>query len=73
MEPSLAVEGGSTRVVFKAYYVEKALAPSLRCSGQEVVVMDNLFSAHKGERVRDLIEERGSASLSTCLLTPHRS
>jgi transposase len=37
-------------------YVEEALVPSLR-SGQ-VVVMDNL-TAHKGERVRDLIEERG--------------
>jgi transposase len=36
--------------------VEEALVPSLR-SGQ-VVVMDNL-TAHKGERVRDLIEERG--------------
>jgi transposase len=55
MGPSLAVEGATTRGVFEAY-VEKALAPSLR-SGQ-VVVMDNL-SAHKGERVRDLIEERG--------------
>ena len=37
-------------------YVEEALVPRLR-SGQ-VVVMDNL-TAHKGERVRDLIEERG--------------
>jgi transposase len=55
MGPSLAVEGATTRVVFEAY-VEEALAPSLR-SGQ-VVVMDNL-TAHKGERVRDLIEERG--------------
>jgi hypothetical protein len=36
--------------------VERILAPSLR-SGQ-VVVMDNL-SAHKGERVRELIEGRG--------------
>jgi transposase len=56
MGTSLAVEGATTRVVFEAY-VEKALAPSLR-SGQVVVIMDNL-SAHKGERVRDLIEERG--------------
>ena len=55
MGPSLAVEGATTRAVFEAY-VEKALAPNLR-SGQ-VVVMDNL-SAHKGERVRELIEERG--------------
>jgi hypothetical protein len=30
-----------------------------------VVVMDNL-GAHKGERVRELIQERGSASLCTC-------
>jgi transposase len=33
------------------------LAPTLR-PGQIVVVMDNL-SAHKGARVRELIEERG--------------
>ena len=37
-------------------YVEEALAPSLR-PGQ-VVVMDNL-TAHKGGRVRELIEGRG--------------
>jgi len=55
MGPSVAVEGATTRAVFEAY-VEQALAPSLR-SGQ-VVVMDNL-SAHKGGRVRDLIEARG--------------
>ena len=40
-------------------YVERVLAaPSLR-PGQEVVVMDNLLSAHKGEEVRELIEARG--------------
>jgi transposase len=44
-----------SRAVFEAY-VEKALAPSLR-RGQ-VAVMDNL-TAHKGERVREIIEERG--------------
>jgi transposase len=55
MGPSLAVEGTTTRAVFEAY-VEWALSPTL-CSGQ-VVVMDNL-TAHKGERVRELIEERG--------------
>ena len=54
MGPSLAVEGATTRAVFETY-VEEALAPSLR-PGQ-VVVMDNL-SAHKGERVRELIEQR---------------
>ena len=55
MRPSLTVEGATDSAVFEAY-VEQVLAPTLR-SGQ-VVVMDNL-SAHKGERVRELIEERG--------------
>lgn len=55
MGPSVAVEGSTTRVVFEAY-VEQALAPSLH-PGQ-VVVMDNL-TAHKGERVRELVEARG--------------
>src|ERR671911_1595281 len=55
MGPSLAVEGPTDREVFEAY-LEEVLAPSLR-SGQ-IVVMDNL-SAHKGDRVRELIEERG--------------
>lgn len=55
MGPSVAVEGATTRAVFEAY-VEQALAPSLR-EGQ-IVVMDNL-SAHKGGRVRELIEGRG--------------
>ena len=55
MGPSLAVEGATTTRVFETY-VERVLAPTLR-EGQ-VVVMDNL-SAHKGERVRELIEGRG--------------
>jgi transposase len=55
MGPCLAVEGSTTATVFEAY-VEKVLAPSLK-HGQ-IVVVDNL-SAHKGERVRKLIEERG--------------
>jgi transposase len=55
MGPSLTVEGATTSVVFEAY-LEQVLAPTLR-RGQ-VVVMDNL-SAHKGEKVRELIEERG--------------
>jgi transposase len=55
MGPALAVEGATTRTVFEAY-VEKALVPSLR-PGQ-VMVIDNL-SAHKGERVGELMEERG--------------
>jgi transposase len=54
MGPSLAVEGATTAAVFEAY-VERVLSPKLR-PGQ-VVVMDNL-TAHKGERVRELIEGR---------------
>jgi transposase len=55
MGPCLAVTGSTTATVFEAY-VERVLCPSLK-SGQ-VVVMDNL-SAHKGERVKELIEQRG--------------
>jgi transposase len=53
--PSLAVEGATNREVFETY-LERVLAPTLR-RGQ-VVVMDNL-TAHKGERIRELIEQRG--------------
>src|SRR5688500_7155179 len=62
MGPALTVEGATTSAVFEAY-VEQVLAPTLR-KGQ-VVVMDNL-SAHKGERVKELIEGRGCELSSTC-------
>jgi transposase len=62
MGPSLAVEGVTTKAVFEAY-AGRVLAPSL-WPGQ-IVVMDNL-SAHKGERLRELIEGRGCEPL--CLL-----
>ncbi len=55
MGPCVAVEGATTGAVFEAY-VERVLAPALR-PGQ-VVVLDNL-NAHKGERVRELVEARG--------------
>ncbi len=55
MGPSLAVDGPADRVVFEAY-LERMLLPTLRAG--QMIVMDNL-SAHKGERVRELIEERG--------------
>jgi transposase len=55
MGPSIAVEGATIGAVFEAY-LKEALLPSLR-PGQ-VVIMDNL-SAHKGERIRKLIEGRG--------------
>ena len=55
MGPCLAVEGTTTAIVFEAY-VEQVLAPSLR-DGQ-IVVVDNL-SAHKSEKARELIKQRG--------------
>ncbi len=55
MGPSLVVEGSTNKVLFETY-VERVLCSSLK--GGQVVVMDNL-SAHKGARVRDLIEDRG--------------
>jgi transposase len=66
MGPTLAVEGATDREVFEAY-VEEVLAPSLR-SGQ-IVVMDNL-SAHRGHRVRELIEERGCELLYLASYSP---
>ena len=51
----MAVEGSTTREVFEAY-LEWMLGPTLE-KGQ-IVVMDNL-SAHKGFRVRELLEQRG--------------
>jgi transposase len=55
MGPCLAVEGSTTTVVFEAY-LKRVLVPSLQAG--QVVVMDNL-SAHKGSKVRELIESRG--------------
>jgi DDE superfamily endonuclease len=55
MGTCVAVAGSTTAAVFEAY-VEWALASALR--SEQVVVMDNL-GAHKGERVRELIEGRG--------------
>ncbi len=55
MGPSLAVDGPTDRAVFEVY-VERMLVPSLGAG--QVIVMDNL-SAHKGERVRELVESRG--------------
>lgn len=59
MGPSLAVDGPTDREVFEAY-LERMLMPILRAG--QVVVMDNL-SAHKGGRVRELIEARGCTLL----------
>jgi DDE superfamily endonuclease len=55
MGASLVVEGSTNGTVFQTY-LEDVLLPTLQ-KGQ-VVVMDNL-SAHKGERLRELIEAKG--------------
>ncbi len=55
----MAFEGATTKAVFETY-VERILAPSLRAG--QVVVMDNL-GAHKGQRVKELIEARGATLL----------
>ena len=60
--PCLAVEGPKTKAVFEAY-VERILVPSLRPG--RVVILDNL-GAHKGERVRELIEGRGCSLYCSC-------
>ena len=49
------VEGSTNGTLFETY-LEEVLLPTLK-KGQ-VVVMDNL-SAHKGERVREMIEGKG--------------
>ena len=55
MGPCMAVVGSITRAALEAY-VERVLAPSL--SAGQVVVMDNL-SAHKGGRMREIVEGVG--------------
>ena len=55
MGPCMAVVGSTKKAVFEAY-VERVLAPSL--SPGRVVVLDNL-GAHRGRRVRELVEARG--------------
>lgn len=51
----MAVEGSTNKAVFETY-LEHFLAPTLK--GGQVVIMDNL-SAHKGEKIRQLIEDKG--------------
>ena len=55
MGPSMVVEGSTNEAVFETY-LEHFVAPTIK--GGQVVIMDNL-SAHKGEKVRQLIEEKG--------------
>ncbi len=53
----MAVEGSTTQKVFEVY-LENVLAPTLK-PGQ-VVILDNL-GAHRGEKVRELIESRAAS------------
>jgi transposase len=59
MGTAMAVEGSTTGEVFKTY-VEHFLVPTLE-EGQ-VVIWDNL-GAHKGDKVRELIEAKGAEVL----------
>jgi transposase len=56
MGAAMGVEGSTTQKVFEAY-VERFLSPTLK-PGQ-VVILDNL-GAHKGEKVKQLIESRAA-------------
>ena len=56
---AMAFEEATTKAVFEAY-VEQVLVPSLRAG--QIVVMDNL-GAHKGQRVKELIEARRATLL----------
>jgi hypothetical protein len=56
MGESMTLEEATDALAFEAYVVH-VLAPSL-CEGQ-VVVLDKL-GAHRTQKVRDLIEERGA-------------
>ncbi len=70
MGPCLAVEGSTTGKVFEAY-VERFLVPALE-EGQ-VVVLDNL-NAHKGHRVRKLVEAKaGGGQGRVAVLLPSYS
>jgi transposase len=57
MGESMSVEGATDSEAFEAYYVEQFLAPSL--SKGQVVVLDGL-GAHRPQRIRELIQERGA-------------
>jgi hypothetical protein len=65
----MIIEGAITTLAFEAS-VEHILAPSL--SAGQMVVLDNL-SAHKGARVRQLIEARGCELLFLPAYSPDYS
>ena len=55
VQAAMTIEGPADALVFEAF-VEHILVPSL--TPKQIVVLDNL-SIHKGQRVRDLIENAG--------------
>jgi hypothetical protein len=57
MGASMTLEGATDALAFEAY-VEHFLAPSL--SEGQVVVLDKHLVAHRTEKVKDLIEQRGA-------------
>jgi transposase len=66
MGASMLLEGATNTAAFEIY-LEQILLPSL--SPGQIVVLDNL-SAHKGARVRQLIEERGCQLLFVPAYSP---
>ena len=54
---NMVFEGATDTRAFETYVVEHFLCPELKAG--QVVIMDNL-SAHKGERIRTLIESKGA-------------
>jgi transposase len=70
MGPCLAVVASTTTAAVFEAYVDQVLAPVLRPGQQQVVVLDNLGAQHRGERVRELIEERGCELLFLAPYSP---
>jgi transposase len=69
MGASMMIEGAANAAAFEAY-LEHILVPSLHPG--RIVVMDNL-SAHKGVRVRQLIEDKGCQLLFLPAYSPDLS
>ena len=65
------VEGATDSEAFEAYDVEHFLAPTLKLSGQ-VVVLDGP-GAYTTEKVKELVEERGAQILCSCPPTTRRT
>ncbi len=63
-EEAMCIQGATDAKAFEAY-VEHFLAPTL-CEGQ-VVMLDNL-GAHRPQKIRELIEQRGAQLVFSALL-----